>query len=757
MATWDDPTVLWDDLETTWDSTVDVEDLVTVEDVITIDSDVFITLLAETDPAGTMPVLRESWQMPPLTEANPVYQPRVDYPVVSEIVGTVHLWIAGRDVTYFRGVPTKILRWDSEAPFGDKTAAWEFPQMEPWEKPGVGAWSWLRRDAEVVIGYVSPEGVVTREWEGFWDSRDRDRSEGVEGGTNLFEAQGEMWAALHHNHEPLPYMPPTDIGIVIPRLLNALPGRRFPKIPTVITGIKTRTRGNRDQKTWQVVQDIFAEAWTDDGRQWTLRKAGGKPRLALKKAMGDVAATVAWGTPLVELDLTVDQSSAVDVVWARGKTKGGGEWANVHYPGLVLVTPPPFPNDPVRFINLGAADEDTDTGTGVSDWQRKVVALGRWKTPAVNGVITSSWRKVMRAVQDDLGITVDGSLGPQTWEATFGAGIGSIDLTPVRVPMTVKPYAWPVRYDSHGAATKNPLWKGDIIPREVALDLGTNITRSQGMKACRTYLAIHGEPSATGSVAFIGDPNGVSKTALDIGDNLRVTGLEGESTVVQLASKTCELDGDDDGRQLVVSFTFDERARDALTIDQILERNRASQPDPARRPGNPNRLSRSVRDEGYSWDIESPCGHADRIAVNGSTGLWTRRLMPVGEFGTIAAITISADRPFSFFLAANLGKTPNQARALIGNPFATPNPYRPHLAVLDRDWGFIESWGAQDDACGYSPLTEGEDGATFTGDFIFKNPLDFVTDKDPYLAIFMFFRGGSGFADLRAYPAQQAG
>ena len=170
--------------------------------------------------------------------------------------------------------------------------------------------------------------------------------------------------------------------------------------------------------------------------------------------------------------------------------------------------------------------------------------------------------------------------------------------------------------------------------------------------------------TSAGTVEFIGDPNNIDRTQLQVGDNLEITGFEGRDVVVQLASKSCELDGDSDGRQLVVRFTIDERARDALTVEQIRDRNRAALPDPARRPGSPNRQSRNVRDEGYTWDEESPCGELERIAVNGASGLWTTRIVPVAEFGTLASIIFTCDHPVAFGVFANTSITPNVLRQI---------------------------------------------------------------------------------------------
>ena len=109
--------------------------------------------------------------MPVLSAANPVYAPRIDYDVDKSVIGHVHLWINGVDVTYLRGVPTIIRKWASESPFGDTVAAFEFPQLNPWDKPGEDDLTFLFPDAPVKIGIVDSEGGVRYVWQGFLDAR----------------------------------------------------------------------------------------------------------------------------------------------------------------------------------------------------------------------------------------------------------------------------------------------------------------------------------------------------------------------------------------------------------------------------------------------------------------------------------------------------------------------------------------------------------------------------------------------------------
>lgn len=733
----------------------EVEDLVTVYAEVKVEGLAWIGLTAAPDPDDVAPIMRESYVMPELDEAHQVYQPHVDYPVIREVVGWLHLWVGGRDVTYFRGVPTLLAEWYREAPFGDKTCAWEMPQLESWEKPGEGELDFLFADAPVEIGIVEPDGTIRQEWAGFFDSRTKGQGQTAR---SLFEAKGAFWAALHKIHEPVPYQEPIDIGILIPRLLNAIPGKRWNDIPEVITGLKTRERGARGEYVWPVVQRIFSvDGWTADGRQWTLARVGIDDfALVLKSPMTHVDATVAYGTPLVDSEVTIDQSSRVDNAFARGISEKGGGWANVFYPATEIFNGLPYPNsDASRFLNLGTTDADTTSGTGVSDLQEKLRELGYTRMQPT-GTLTSKWIEVVRDAQRALDITVDGSTGPQTWEAVFTTVNEDIDLTPIRLPLAFKPETWPTKHGANGQILgPNPAYDPNRIPREVDVDLGPNVSKSRGRKLMRTYLAVHAEPSATGTVEFIGCPNEMDRTRLDIGHNLAQPGFDGETLVVQLASKRVQMDGDSDGRQYVATFTVDERARDALTVDQILERDRAALPDPARRPGNPNRLSRNVRDQAFEWDDESPCGVLPKTAMNGSTGLWTRKVVPFSTVGQLSGIDLRSTVPFAHAIFASLRMTPNKMRALVGNPHASTDPWRPHMEELVEEYGLLGCWGSQGDACGFGWGME-SDGYAFNGRFREGSTLEYVTETPPYVSWLFFARGASGFVWGEALAARQS-
>jgi hypothetical protein len=728
-----------------------------------------IPLVAATPPATEEPIERCSVVMAALSETHPVHARRGclegDDTVIREVIGYPQLWIGGRNVTYLRGAPTVIRRFESEVPIGDTAAAFEFPQLNPWDADGVGDLDFLTKDAPVAIGIADTEGNVRRVWSGFLDARGNGIGQGED---YAREAKGTLWAALHTVREPFPFTDPIDIGVLIARTLNEVTSKRWADMPETPIGIPTLTRGSRDQKHWEYVQELLSEAWTDDGRQWTLVEAApGVFALQLKPLPSTVDATVAYGTPGVEIDLRVDESTRVDAVYARaiGPDKGG--WANMFYPATELLNPPPYPNsDPDDYLDLGDTDAGTTSGTGVTDWQTRVVEIGTFDTPAISGVMSAAWVAVAEEVQESVGVTVDGSVGPQTWNATFDRGAEGIDLRPIRLPLAMKPWVWPTLHTAAGVVSGvNPAYTGTAsVPRMIAVDLGADKTKPQGRRIARNLLSVYGEAEAFGTAQWVFDPNEIDRTQLTHLSNVEILGHEGEDRTLMVVRRVVELNDIDEstgrvvesgqGRPVyVVTTTLDQRARDAMAVEDLLEQRRSAEADPSRRPGSPTRASRQVADQRTPWDSESPCGVLRRTAVNGSNGLWSIVTLPFAEVGKLAGINLQSTQPFALAIFASLRITENRLKAIVPDPFATSDPWRANKAALD-EYGIIEAWGEQGNACGYSPGTE-TDGYDFSSDFILDTPVDYWTETPPYVSVAIFMRDESGFISGRFIPAYE--
>lgn len=134
--------------------------------------------------------------------------------------------------------------------------------------------------------------------------------------------------------------------------------------------------------------------------------------------------------------------------------------------------------------------------------------------------------------------------------------------------------------------------------------------------------------------------------------------------------------------------------------------------------------------------------------------MWTVVTVPFAEVGQLSGIRLKSDRPFALALFASLRITENKLAAIVGNPFASDDPWRNDKGQLD-EYGIIESWGAKGVACGYSPKTEGDPGAVFTGKFEIDTPVDYWTETVPYVSVAIFMRGGSGWISGQFIPAYE--
>jgi hypothetical protein len=711
-----------------------------------------IPLLPVEPLATAVPVTRVSVLAPDLSAAYPAHPApgQVGAPdVVEEIVGYPQLFIGGENVTNLRGVQTVIRRWESEAPFGDTAAAFEFPQFNPWDVPGEGDLAFLARDARVAIGMreeVAPGAFrVRRLWSGFLDARGNGLGEGED---YAWEAKGTFWQAASQIREPhpLPASEPVDIGVWIARVLNAVEGRRWATMPLVPIGITTMTRGNRDQYVMDYVQELLSEAITDDFRQWSLVEvAPGIPRLVLKPAPSTIHATVAYGTPGVDVDLRVDESTRVDRIFMRGIGRNGGGWAHIHYPWLYKIDDAPdYPlADPGDTFTLGMVDADTVSGSGVTDFQRRVGELDGFSNPAVSGVMSAAWVAVVDDLQRRLNLPV-GPLNAATWDRVFDGRPNLEGIKPRRLPMASKPEAEKYLYTADGKRLPgvNPEWDGRV-PRDIAIDAGVGKSKSDGFKLARKLLGMYGEPAANGQIVWVTDPRETDRTRLSHLSNVKVTGFEGRDVVVQVSEKSVVLDTErDEGPVYVVTTRVDERARDAMVVEDLLHQRREAKADPSRRPGVTNRASRQVADQRTPWDSESPCGKLRRTFV--PSGEWRIRHIPFAEVGKLASISIDSTLPFSFAIFASLRITEEHLNAK-GSPFAVDDFWRDNKAYFDG-FGIIEAWGQKDDACGYSPKTEPDD-APFTGEFRLDTPVDYWTETPPVVAVAFYMRGGSGWVE----------
>jgi hypothetical protein len=700
-----------------------------------------VTYPAEPAPAAIVEVSlqRASHQMPALTDVR-----AMDYDIVTDVIGTPHVWVDGVDVTYFRDIPTRIGGWRDEAPFGWTSTTLTFPQVFHYEETGTGDLAWLRPDAPVEIAIVTPGGDRIHRFTGHLTSDDpgvgRGRTESVWG------VEGALWQAAHAHHPVPARLDPTDIGTLIPNELNGTPSRRFSPVARTVTGITSRNRGSHGSKRWDYVTDHLATAITDAGEQWTIEATGPRSfRLALKDTT-TVHWTVTAGAPGVELDLGKDHHERIDAVYARGVGPDGYAWANLFFPDLLPYDPPDYPfADPDRNVLLGDEDSDTLTGDGITLWQRRIRDLG-YTAVAVDGVMGSSDIAAVYWIQRKRGIQVDGFMGPQTWAATWNVGAVGGDLSTVRLPMAVRTEVEKYLYGANGATVGlNPDYDPSIIRHEIDVDFGAGVTKEQGREMAQRILERGMDPGVAGTIRLTTCPWEGSRWEVNAGDNVLLKGYRGADVLCRIVAV------DADPESLTVTLTVDSEFRDAMAVMQVLERNRESKADPARRPGNPNRRSRMDQDQVTPFEGESPAGRLPRMAIY--EGLWTVWPVPVSEVGLIAKLRVTTSGPASRFAVALFGKpvTANQLAAKVPNPLAVSSPWTDAGDAWLNSVGWIEAWGEEGQAAGYGMLGSESNGDPVTGELYDDAGVPYVSQVSPWLWVAMF-SPTSCFIEGRIYP-----
>jgi hypothetical protein len=664
--------------------------------------------------------------------------------MVSVPLGTPHVWVDGVDVTYFRDAPTKIAGWRQEAPFGWTSTTLTFKQVFHYEERGVGDLAWMVADKPVEIALVTPLGARLHRFTGHLTSEDpgvgRGRTECVWG------VEGALWQADHSIHQVPARLDPTDIGRLIPAELNGTPSRRFSPIANVTTGIPSRQRGSTGQTRWEYTTDMLAKATVDGGDQWTLEPTGPRSFALVLKDTTTVHWTITAGAPGVELDLNHDHHERIDAVYARGIGPDGYAWRNVFFPDLLAYDPPDYPYaDPDQNVLPGDTDAMTLTGTGISDWQRRIRELGYSSLP-VDGVMGSEDTAAVRWIQAKMGIQVDGFMGPQTWAATWNVGAVGGDLRTIRLPMAVRTEVEQYIYAANGAIVgTNPEYDPSIIRHEVDIDLGAGVTKAQGREMARRILERGLDPGIVGTIKLTTCPWEGSRWEMDAGDNVLVKGWRGEDVIARVTAL------DADPESVTVTLTIDSEFRDAMAVVQILERNRESRPDPARRPGNPNRRSRQDQDQVTPFEGESPAGRLPRLPLY--EGLWTVWPVPVSEVGLIAKLRMWTDDPVSKFAVSLWGRpvTANQIAAKVPDPLAETNPWQAAGDAWLDSMGFVDAWGEEGEAAGYGLLGRESEGDPLTGELIDEAGVPYVSLVSPWLWVGLF-SPVSTFIEGRIYP-----
>lgn len=674
------------------------------------------------------------------------------YPSVKADVGVVHTIIGGQDFTYFRGSPvggTEHLA----SPFGDISASVSFPQITPQDQPGVGVLAALDHDKSFERIMVHPNGTIRRLWSGHLVSDDGGND--ASGPRTSWEAVGTLFQASTFGHRVPLTMKPTDRGTIIARSLNRVIGRVYPVLPVVATGITTQDRGSSTDSELAYVGNLLATMWTAAGRQWTIMKTPGSRseyRLGLK-GMTTVHHTVTTGQRGVEVNLSRDKTGTVNCILGHGILPNGYAWSGRVWPNFHPDTTPAYPfANTANVITVGTTDAMTDSGSGVSDWQQKVNDLNLTPNVVVDGVFNINDSATLLVIQKDAGLTEDGILGPQSWSGTFNGGDGnSGDLFgSYRRPLAIHTKTEPYLFSASGAVIgKNPGYAGGGPGgRRYELDLnyGAGSTPAQAKVSATLQIARDRLPGYVGTITLQADTREDSRFFIIPNQGIKLIGYNGRDVLLHVVSVDRDYDS------LTVTLTVDEKARDAMTVAAIRERDKAAKADPARRPGFSPKRSSLEQDLTVEFDGDSPAGVIPKTALYG--GLWIRIPFPLSQGGSIAKIELRTSPPtkfyFSIFNSTNV--TPAHLVSNVGNPGVGTEPYArtdAKGAALDA-LGLIQGYGEAGAACGYGLKSEGT--GTLSGEFGATSPQTYNAQEDGAVSLLVYAAGSCSISG-RIYPS----
>lgn len=641
--------------------------------------------------------------------------------------GRLQVVVEGEDITYFRDTPVPFPTITEVEPFGYAAATIRVPRLTTFNNLGSGSLSWCKVGANVRVRVkrIGASGYVNL-FRGFVESiavSQDDAGVALECTGMLFQAD-KMVA--------LPDLAPRsrDAGRVIASLLNNVPGRRYLRMASVTTGIKASNDASWGPLLTGAVQQLLSTMVDRKGRQYTVHLDGRRPVLERKNTT-----SVAWSVRVGQRGIRVDLERDVlpNVIYGEGVRPDGGRWRNAKYPNWRPDDTPVFPMSPSQAMRVGTRDSDTNTGSGVSDWQEKA-------GQPVTGRYSQDDAEACRELQRRAGIQVDGTVGPQTWAATFGTGANTGTLDGAFVaPLTAASRVMPRLYGPDGDDLgPNPNFNPDALRVEDVVAFGTGVTKSEARKWARRMRAKdtpagYSSKSYHGTVRFELDPaEGHRLEVVRAGSNGVIRGVAREDVLVHVSQVTMT-QGSAGG--IVVTATVDTEARDYPTLAAIRARERNAV-DPAkafikRRSGADEMSPRAL------FDAESPAGRLPRHAL--FPNLWTVVRVPFGDYGRIVRTRVRTSSPASPFALAVFSKEISASKllSLVGNPLAADeNPWQDAADDL-TDAGLLMAWGWKRQPAGYYPHSlhtpDGESAAPVTGRLEDDSAWEYASESAPWV------------------------
>lgn len=609
--------------------------------------------------------------------------------------------VDGVDVTFFRGVRTPDVTYTLTSPLRYGPGHLDLPQVAAcFETPGVGDLAWLREGAPVEVNLVlddpaavnppvmATEGVYKGVVVAF-DLSGRDLSVELGG-----EVSGR--AALR-DRQAVIFPRVNDIGHQISDAVKDLGIPVYPALGAD-TGIEVMTTGGVGHL--EHIQNLCAQAWTRQGKYWTVMPNEAGAYVVRQKSDTQIHGTVFFDDARTVARLRRDIAEEPNRIFITGVTPQGQRVRFGVYPGLIQGPAPAFPG----LLQNG------DTGEGVRLLIGKLHAVGYLKLYEVAGGFDVDVVEAVKNLQEDAGLPKTGNVNLATWEALYDLNVTTTSLEGAHIEPAAQASVVR-RWNRSGSGTIlefNDGYDPEVLKVDRTIDAGVGKTRSQLREFARTVLDAASTPNWVGDIVFhtgallVGEQlAGVTVTPELVKDartliptqNLWAPRFAGGT---QFNVSACQVD-----QAGLVTATVDTRFRDAAEVWEIIDRNRESRNDPARRRQQKHRSSTITKDSIGEWDeIGGRLGHDVTLEPG-----WNQFEVVAAMEGQIAWLKIVLANPAEFAVAI-FGRSGGKSLLNDVNPkplaAGGAKKWNTHRDALD-DRGLLYSAGTPLEPCGYWP------------------------------------------------------
>lgn len=630
------------------------------------------------------PIRVQVHDMPTLTRSGGHYRNDGDYPVTQTILGVPHVFIQGVDVTFLLGERTLIREWTLVEPGGEDTAAVDFPQIYPFDSVEQGR----PGPINFIGGDADLEIVIIEEG----------ATPGVFDGT-----VHSLWN-----------------GIVVSddNDLNE---------DSAITG-------------WQAKGLLIGQASVQQHRPVNYMEPTDIGTV-IPQTLNAISSRRFTPIPTVTTGImTRNRGSESDRVWdyvqdllATAWTDDGQQWT-------------------IRRVGPKTYEMVLKDNTTIN----YEIEAG---TPGVTAALTRDTSQKYNVIWGR-GVGPDG----YSWRGMhYPDFILDIDYNPSDLSVLDGKFRFPLVYDpkvNDGALSPTGIPAVEYNPAVERIDTEFNyppgISKDQAAADAGKTLARDENPGMAGTLQLRTDlaipattpTKANSRFLMPVGSNISYKNFRGGDFSTDYAPFLFRASQVRVHLQtLQVELMVDSRQRDAMTLSQIIERNRDATPDIALRPGNVNRRSRQEPDIAFEFDGEATGGIIPTHTI--TAGTWKVYPRPLSQVGRIVRIQMHCTNRYALALFG-APVSPTFLAAKVGDPLAVENPYQTNIDDLEAA-GLIEGWGRLNDACGYFPGQEST-GDPFTGTFVDTNTIEYNSIHPPWVWVCEWVASGTHSIDGRIYP-----